>query len=297
VPASRLRAREHARTHGGGVTCLLLLLPFVHGCAALGSAAAAGFADGLSAAILDQEDPELVRDGAPAFLMMLDALVASDPRNPRFLGAAAQLYAAYGVAFVEDESRAAALAARARDYGARALCAAERDACHLDGLAYEEFAAALDEIGAGDAEALYSYCVAALAFVRTHSADWAAVATLPKISYALQRLLVLGPGEHAASINTYLGVLNTLRPASLGGEPELGRQYFETAIALSDGRDLTAKVEYARAYARLVHDRELHDRLLQEVLDTPARDAGRTLFNTLAQQQARELLASADDYF
>ena len=29
----------------------------------------------------------------------------------------------------------------------------------------------------------------------------------------------------------------------------------------------------------------------------PARAEGRTLFNTMAQQQARDLLASADDYF
>jgi len=58
-----------------------------------------------------------------------------------------------------------------------------------------------------------------------------------------------------------------------------------------------AKVIYARQYARLMYNRELHDRLLQEVLMADIDVPGYTLSNTLAQQQARELLASAEEYF
>ena len=46
----------------------------------------------------------------------------------------------------------------------------------------------------------------------------------------------------------------------------LMRQCFERAIEISEGKTLMAKVIYARQYARLVFDQELHDRLLQEVL-------------------------------
>lgn len=56
-------------------------------------------------------------------------------------------------------------------------------------------------------------------------------------------------------------------------------------------------VEYARGYARLVYDRELHDSLLNRVLVADPRQSGYTLLNTLAQRQAAELLASANDYF
>ena len=72
---------------------------------------------------------------------------------------------------------------------------------------------------------------------------------------------------------------------------------FERAIALSAGRDLTAKVEYARRYARIIYDRPLHDRLLREVLAAETVAPGLTLGNVLAQRQAKELLASADSYF
>ena len=65
---------------------------------------------------------------------------------------------------------------------------------------------------------------------------------------------------------------------------------FERAIRYSDGRDLIVQVEFARQYARLVFDQELHDRLLREVLAADPNQPGLTLSNILAQQQARELL-------
>jgi hypothetical protein len=53
----------------------------------------------------------------------------------------------------------------------------------------------------------------------------------------------------------------------------------------------------AEFYARLVFDRELHDRLLGEVLAADPKAPGYTLMNTLAQQRANQLLASGKDYF
>jgi hypothetical protein len=89
----------------------------------------------------------------------------------------------------------------------------------------------------------------------------------------------------------------TLRPPALGGQPEKGREYFERAIEISGGNDLSAKLEYARSYARPLYKRELHDRLLNEVLAADAEVPGYTLTNVLAQRDAVELLSSADDYF
>ena len=57
------------------------------------------------------------------------------------------------------------------------------------------------------------------------------------------------------------------------------------------------RVVYAEQYARLVFDRELHDRLLQEVIDADPDVPGMTLTNLMAQERARELLADSNDYF
>ncbi|MCH7635317.1 MAG: hypothetical protein IIA36_11595, partial [Proteobacteria bacterium] len=95
----------------------------------------------------------------------------------------------------------------------------------------------------------------------------------------------------------YMGVLETLLPAIAGGHPEKGRQHFEKALALSGGKYLMTKVIYAERYARLVFDKENHDRLLNEVVSANPVVEGMTLTNRLAQERAKELLASSDDYF
>ncbi len=94
-----------------------------------------------------------------------------------------------------------------------------------------------------------------------------------------------------------MGVFETILPPGLGGKPEVGRKHFERAVELSGGRHMLTKVMFAEQYARLVFDRELHDRLLQEVLATDPAEPGLTLINVVAQEQATALLESADAYF
>ena len=275
------------------ITAVVLCTAFLAGCGSLVS----GMSDGLSGAILNQDDPELVREALPSYLLLLDSFAESNPDNVSALSAAAQLYAAYGAALVADPERAAKLTARARNYGERALCASNNDACNLDGISFAQYSETIRATDKGDIEALYSYSLSTLAWIRFNSGSFDALADLPKMEVALNHLYALGPGEYAANTCMYLGVLNTLRPPALGGKPELAREWFERGIALSEGKDLSIKVEYARGYARLLYDRELHDSLLNQVMQADVKQPGLTLFNVLAQEQAAALLASADDYF
>jgi len=57
------------------------------------------------------------------------------------------------------------------------------------------------------------------------------------------------------------------------------------------------KVLFAKNYARLVFDRDLHDQLLNEVLEADPVATDLTLINSLAKQQAQILLDGSDDYF
>lgn len=269
---------------------------FLSGCS-VATTAAAGISDSLSVAIVNQPDPKLVGDALPAYLLLIDGFVLTEPDNASILGAAAQLYTLYGTTLVTDEARAAAITERAREYGDRALCATVFRACNLSELNFDDYVAAVDTIKPSSAEALYSYCVGNLSFIQTHTDDWKALADLPKLENALEHLLSIGAAQRAGSVNMYLGILNTLRPEGLGGQPELGRAYFEEAIKLTDGRDLAVKVEFAKGYARLLYNRELHDQLLNDVLAADVQEPGYTFFNRLAQDQAAKLLAAADDYF
>ena len=276
---------------------LLITGSLTAGCGAVVSNVSAGVAEDLSVAILNQDDPELVREALPAYLLLIDSFIEADPENSVTLSSGSQLYAAYGAAFVDDAERARTLTTRARDYGNRALCAADAAACALRSLDFDGYTEAIRSIGQADVEPLFSYSLANLAWIRSNADDYAALADLPKIEVALEHLMSLDPGPNAASASMYLGILKTLRPAALGGDPEAGKMWFERGIELSDGQDLAIKVEYARGYARQIYDRELHDRLLNEVLSADVEVTGLVLFNKLAREQAKQLLASADDYF
>ncbi len=275
------------------ILCALALA----GCGSLMSSATSGMAGNLSSAILNQDDPETVRDGAPAFLLMLDSFVEGSPHDPAMLAAASDLYAAYGVLFVEDPERAQRLTARSLDYGQRALCAAENGACGIASTGFRDFEPKLAPLKRDDVATLYSYAIAKLAWIQSRSGDMGAVAELPKAETALARVRELDPGYREAEVERYLGVLATIRPPALGGRFDEGRAHFERAIELSEGRDLGARVDYARYYARTLYERELHDRLLQEVVEADPHADGLTLLNVIAQREAMELLASADDYF
>lgn len=274
------------------------------GCTALASKAANGLAENLSSAIFNQDDPETVRDGAPAYLLLIDSFAQGDEPSGAMLEAASGLYAAYAAVFVDDPRRERRLSSRARRYGEQALCQRRRPAPAVDGkqcgwskLTFDEIGPELAALKRDDVPALYAFTTSWLVWIRAHSEDWNALADLPKVEAALDRLRVLDPSYEPGSINLYLGILHTIRPPALGGDPEAGRRHFEQAIALSEGHDLGAKVEFARSYARLLYDRELHDRLLNEVLQADPRQQGYTLLNVLAQREAQALLAGANDYF
>jgi hypothetical protein len=274
-----------------------VLLLSLGGCGSVVSSLSSGMADNLSGAMLNQDDPELVREALPAYLLMLDSLLESDPDSVPTLSASAQLYSAYASTMIDDPERARVLTTRARNYGSRALCAADSDTCDLQQLDFDAYEAVIQSVDADELTALYSYSVSSLAWIRAHSDDFKALAELPKVEVALQQVMKLEPGEYAASTSMYLGILATLLPEALGGDPEAGRRWFEQGIALSGGRDLSIKVEFARGYARQKYDRQLHDSLLNEVLAAPVQQPDLTLFNIMARDQATALLASADEYF
>ncbi|MFC1683900.1 TRAP transporter TatT component family protein [Pseudomonadota bacterium] len=271
---------------------LLLALALSGGCASLSTEHMAG---NLSRAMLNQDDPQTVHDGAPAYLLLVDSLIEGNPQDRTALIAGARLYGAYATGLVTDPIRAKRLSAKSRSYGSRALCSSQPAVCAHEKQPFETFTPLIDQIGNEDLKALYTYGTSWAAWIQARSDDWSALADLPKVEHVMARVIALDERHDRGRAQLYLAVMRTHLPPALGGKPETGRLHFERAIEYSNGRDLMAKVEFARRYARLVFDQALHDRLLQEVLTAPAEEPELTLSNILAQEQARALLA--DDYF
>lgn len=254
--------------------------------------------DNLSRAMMNQDDPEVVAAGAPAYLLMLDALILTYPENERFLLAGAQLYGAYSGVFAQDEEQAKSMADKAMAYARRALCEYDSDACELvDGPADDLLDGLKLHYDDEDIDMFYAYGAAWAGWIQANTSDWNAIAQVGKVKTLMSWVAAYDEGYDNATVQVYLGVLESQLPPSVGGKPEIGQAHFEKAIELSDGKHLMAKVLYAKQYARLMFEQELHDRLLQEVLDADPYAESLTLINRLAQREAAVLLAESAEYF
>lgn len=280
----------------------VLLAVALGGCASLVGKASDRLAAQLGSAVVNSNDPATVRDGLPAYLLLIDGLVEGqvpgDRRNASLLFAAAELNGAYAGNFTgDDRARAQRLAAKSLDYARRGTCAQDKKLCQALDAGVDAFAAAVAAAPAENVAGHYALAAAWVGFLQANSEDWGAIADLPKIEALLARVVATDPGHARGMPHVYLGVLNCLRPEALGGKPELGRKHFETAIAMGKGRNLYAKTLMAEYYARLLFDQELHDRLLSEVLAADPAEPGFTLTNVLAQDRAKALVESGKDYF
>ena len=271
------------------------LLVILAGCASVpANYLASSVADG----IRNQQDVATAGTGIPSYLLMIDGLLVKNPRETGLLLAGARLYSTYASLFVAEAARARVLSDRALEYARRAICVDAPRFCSKEARQYGNFLEMVAEIKDRDhLPVLYTYATTWAAWIQIHSSRWGSVAELPKVSALLEAVVELDEAYDHGQAHVYLGVINSQLPPSLGGRPEVGRAHFERAIELSGGRNLIAKVEFARTYARLVFDRSLYQRLLQEVIAANPRQNGLTLSNVIAQHQARELLAETDDYF
>lgn len=266
------------------------------GCASLVRTATAPLADSIRIGIENQTDPQIARSGLPAYLMLLDGLIAKNPNDASLLATGAKLYGGYS-ALVADPKRQTALAQTAFAYAERAVCVDLKTLCGATAQPFEKLKAIISKLAKKDVPTAFVYAAAWAALIQSDSGNWDQVAAVPKVTALMQQLVKLEPEYERGLPEVYLGVLNALLPPAYGGKPEVAKAHFERAIALSERRNLMAQTLYAQFYARLVFDQELHDQLLKEVLDAPTAAPGFGLSNALAQARASELIKSGKDYF
>ncbi len=288
----KTRISQPVRLAVGG----LMLIAAV-GCSKLVSTATNGFANALSSGILNQNDLETVRDGAPAYLLLVDGFIVENPNNEALLLAGADLYSSYAGAFVDDPERSRRLAERGKEYGRRALCLRTVALCEAVSKPHSEFVTALESVRPQDLRALYGFAASWATWIQLNPGDWNAIAEIPKVEAAMLAVVERDSQFRRGWPYLYLGVVSSQLPPAFGGKPEQGREYFETALEQSDRRNLMVQVMFAQEYARLVFDKELHDRLLHEVIEAPGEQRNLTLINTLAKERAARLLGDSDEYF
>ena len=279
------------------LSLLLALMLSLSACGQIIANAKQEFADDLSVTIIEFDDPESIKKGLPAYLILMSSMIKGDPENADLLESGAKLYGAYASGFTDSAESKKALAGRAFDYAGRAMCVRDERFCDIKSMSYFEFETLLDSVEKPQAEHLFIFVSSWAGVIEANSSDWNAVAELPKVKAGIQCVLNIDETVSNGNAHLYMAVMESLLPPTLGGKPELAKKHFDRAIELSDGKNQMARVLYAEKYARMLFDRELHDELLNQVINADTGPQDQILINTLAKQRAAELLLDADDYF
>ena len=283
------------------ILILIALISLLASCSTsktLTVATTASLLEDVAIASYKQSDLNLIRQGMPSYLMLIDGMVEALPDNKRLLISAAQLYAAYASAFIQDENReyAAALYARARDYGLRALV--QNGFNDPATRPFDDFDFGLSELGKQDVPYIFWAASCWGGWISLNQGSMEAMAELPRVEKMMKRVLELDEAFYYGGAHIFMGVLDASRPAVAGGDLKRARNHFLKAIELGEEKFLMANIYYANYYAKKVFDRRLFIEILQKTLEIPADVTPElTLLNTVAHKKAKEMLDRVDDYF
>jgi len=278
---------------------LLVTLPTACGISKRATVAStASLLEDVALASSKQSDLKLIREGMPSYLMLIDGMVEALPENKQLLITAAQSYASYASAFIQDEDKAYAITlyAKAKSYALRAL--EQNGFKNPLSRTFEDFETGLQQMQKKDVPYLFWAASCWGSWISLNQRSMAAMAELPRVVSMMNRVLVLDEAFYYGGAHVFMGILEASKPRIAGGDLNIARNHFLRAIDLGDGKFLMTKVCYATYYAKKAFDRALYLATLEEVLATPADIVPElTLLNSVAHTKAQKMIGAADDYF
>jgi hypothetical protein len=260
--------------------------------------AAAALVEDIAKSAYRQSDTRVIREGMPAYLMLMDGMVEAWPDNERLLIAAAQSYASFASAFVEDkdEDYAKALYGRARTYAIKSL--ELRGFSNVIERPFDDFEAGVKKFGKDDVPYIFWTAACWGNWIRLNMGSMEAMAQLPRVELLIKKVLELDEGYYYGSPHLFMGILYASRPKMAGGNLGMAQMHFLKAIELGQGKFIAAYIYYADQYAKRAFDKNLYESTLQKALETPANILPElTLLNTASHNKARVMLEEADEYF
>lgn len=260
-----------------------------------------------------EDDVELAQQASLGFLKMLEGFYLQNPKDKIVLLSLTRAYAGYAYGFTENEllatkgtkgpaydkalARANRFYSRAKRYGVELLQELPGMG-KVDESTLDEFQKDLNGLGPSEVENLFWIGFAWGNYLNFNKDSVEAIASLPKVEAIMKRVLELDASYYYGGPYLFMGALYGSRPKLLGGNPPLAKENFEKAIAVTDGKNLMARVAEAQYYAVQVQNLGLYKSLLQQVAGADASALPQIrLMNELAKIRAKILLDKKSLFF
>ena len=225
-----------------------------------------------------QQDVDLVCEGTPAYLLMIDSLVESNPANVKLLLTGTKAYSGAITALQScgsPQHRIETISEKTKDYGKRLINEVQSG----------------NHFSVSDAEYLFWGAFGWLTWIQQQQGSPESMADLIFVEKIMANILKFDETIENGSVHVFFGALYGSKPAMLGGDFERSRRHFERALEISNRAFLPVHTTFAETYCRMTFNKELHDALLQETLDFPIEQAPEnTLVNQIAKRKAKKLL-------
>lgn len=258
-------------------------------------------------------DYELAGEAMPATIVQFEGILRVVPDNEAILSQLAQAYVAYAYGWIEadvealefesDFEQADLQRRRTRTMYLRAVdltrhwirlhnedidLAVKGSVEDLEAWLYGAF------VEKEDAVMLLWHGYAWGSYINSAKDDMEAIADLAYAKAFVARSIELDPDYYNAAGYTFMGVAIA---SEMAGDMDESKVYFEKALASTERRALQAQVNMARHWAVKQGDRELFDKLLQEVMDAQDPLPEARLANRMARERAAMYIDNADQLF
>ena len=162
--------------------------------------------DPLALSLQKQTDLELLQDGAPSLLLLLDGLIASDPDNEQLLMTATKAYGAYATVLYEDDQveRAVNMSIKARKYGINLLKQLP-GLKNIDNDTLDVIDQSLDKFSPGKVGYLFWGTYGWAIWIQYQDGAPAAMADLPIVEKIMLRVVELDESYYYGGAHIFLG--------------------------------------------------------------------------------------------
>lgn len=256
----------------------------------------------MMAALYDEADLETARASAVSAITLLEGVHRANGRNDRSAALLAEAYGGIAFNFLRDESapRAREFFRRGRAYAAEAMVRRRpRLAAAIDGGDIVALRTGLEhERDRKLAPLLFWYALNWAGELDAAGPSVARPRDLPRMRLLINQAAALDEGYLFGAPRLLQANLACGVPQAYGRDLEAGGKAFDRVLAVSEGRLLLARVEYARLCATAAGDRARFDRELAAVMEASADVLpDHRLLTAVAKRRAERLVALADALF